>query len=414
MPSASLLNGMDAVKLLVVFLAIVLALRKRVSVGLTLLAAGLLTLLLFQTALDKSLTGYLDLVRSTRFVSLTAVVVLITVLGSLLKELKYLGRLAHSCKSLYGGDRTAVAALPGLVGLMPMPGGSLLSAPLVDNVLAAGKYTPEFRVVSNYWFRHHVEFFWPVYPGLILTEATTGMPIGSVSLMQLPLAVAMFLIGLIFFVRRIDTSQNQPRSLLSAAAGIARTIWPIVLAIVIYGILKVDLSLAVLLSLVLLVMVARPRGRILLRALKDGFSPKLILLVLGVLSFQTALELSGAIAAVTRLTTSAGLPPEAVIFAVCATIGLLTGMVSAYVGLGYSLLAGLLYQPEVAPAHIMLAYLSGYLGMMLSPSHLCLILTNEFFKSDLARVYRLMIPPFLLLALIGFLIYLSPWPELFR
>ena len=62
----------------------------------------------------------------------------------------------------------------------------------------------------------------------------------------------------------------------------------------------------------------------------------------------------------------------------------------------------------------MLAYLSGYLGVMLSPSHLCLILTNEFFKSDLARVYRLMVPPFLLLALIGFLIYLSPWPQLFR
>ena len=405
---------MDAVKLLVVFVAIVIALRKRVPVGLTLLGAGLLTLVLFQTPPDKSLTGYLNLVKSTRFISLTAVVVLITVLGSLLKELKYLGRLADACKSLYGGNRTAVAVLPGLVGLMPMPGGSLLSAPLVDNVLAAGKYPPEFKVVSNYWFRHHVEFFWPVYPGLILTEATTGMPIGSVSLVQLPLAAAMFLIGLIFFVRRIDASGNRCGSLLSAAAGIARTIWPIVLAIVVYGVLRVELSLAVLVSLLLLVIVARPKGRLLLRALRDGFSVNLILLVFGVLSFQTALEISGAISAVTRLTTSAGLPPEAVIFAVCGTIGLLTGMVSAYVGLGYSLLAGLLYQPEIAPAHIMLAYLSGYLGVMLSPSHLCLILTNEFFKSDLARVYRLMVPPFLLLALIGFLIYLSPWPQLFR
>ena len=51
--------------------------------------------------------------------------------------------------------------------------------------------------------------------------------------------------------------------------------------------------------------------------------------------------------------------------------------------------------------------------MMLSPTHLCLILTNEYFNSDPLKVYRKLAVPVFLLALFGFLLYLSPWPDLF-
>ena len=167
-------------------------------------------------------------------------------------------------------------------------------------------------------------------------------------------------------------------------------------------------------SLALLILIARPPKKSLLSSVKHGFSYKLILLILGVLSFQMILELSGGIDSISRLATEYNLPEELIIFLVCFSIGILTGMVSAYVGLGYSLLAGLLYQPVLHPANIMLAYLSGFIGVILSPTHLCLVLTNDYFRSDLIKVYKTLILPLGLLGLFGYLLYLSAYGSLFQ
>ena len=404
---------MEAVKLPALFLIIVIALRLKLSVGVTLLGAGVVTALLYSVAAIDLLEGYWLLLQSKKFIFLTSVVLLITFLGSLLKEVGYLDRLSGACRGLYGGKRTAAAILPPLIGLMPMPGGSLLSAPLVDKVLSEPRYKPEFRTVTNYWFRHIAEFAWPLYPGLILSEAITGMPIGDIAGMQLPLTVMMVIIGLLFFIRAIrpgtaGTSRNG-----LALMRILGALWPIVLAIAIYGFSGIELAWAVLISVGLLIVLVRPKRTSLHTAARRGFSYKLVLLVFGTLSFQTALELAGAIEAIPRLASSYSLPPELIIILVCVIAGLLTGMVAAYVALGYTILAGFMYQPEIIPGHIMLGYLSGFVGMMLSPAHLCLILTNEYFKSDLGRVYRRLAPPLALVFLGGILLYFSGWPELF-
>ena len=404
---------MEAVKLLGLFLLIVIALRLKLSVGVTLLGAGVVTAIMYSVSAVDLLEGYWQLVQSKKFIFLTSVVLLITFLGSLLKEVGYLDRLSQACRGLYGGKRAAAAVLPPLIGLMPMPGGALLSAPLVDKVLSEPRYQPEFRTVTNYWFRHIAEFAWPLYPGLILSEAITGMPIGDVAVMQLPLTVMMVMIGLLFFIRAIRPGTAGISRNGSAMMGILGALWPIVLAIAIYGFTGIELAWAVLISVGLLIVVVRPKRAALLTAARRGFSYKLVLLIFGTLSFQTALELAGAIEAIPRLATSYSLPPELIIILVCVIAGLLTGMVAAYVALGYTILAGFMYQPEIIPGHIMLAYLSGFVGMMLSPAHLCLILTNEYFKSDLGRVYRKLAPPLLLVFLGGILLYFSGWPELF-
>ncbi len=405
---------MELLKLAVIFILIVIALRRKISVGLTLFGAGLITAALFQTSASDTFYAYVDLLKSWRFISLTLLVILITFMGALLKELGYLEKMSTACLRLPGGARTAVPMLPALIGLMPMPGGSLLSAPLVNQVLSDSKYPPDLKMVSNYWFRHQVEFFWPVYAGIILTEGITGMAMMKVSIMQLPLSLSMLIIGYIFFIRKIDKSDNKATSVMTAIQGILFTIWPILLAIFLYGLVKINMVIAIVIAIILLMIVARPSLDKIKKASTEGLSIKIFLLIFGILSFQSILELTGAINSIPELAIKYNLPTELIIFLVCATIGLLTGMVSAYVGLGYALLAGFLYQNQINPGYIMLAYMSGFVGMMLSPTHLCLILTNDYFKSDLSAVYRRIFPPMLILFICGFLIYFSGWPELFK
>ncbi len=404
---------MELAKLLVVLALIVFALRKKVSVGMTLFIAGLLAALLYQIPVQSLLDGYWELIKSERFISLTAVIILITTLGSILAELGFLHRLAEACSHLPGGNRTAVAILPFLIGLMPMPGGALLSAPLVGNVLNEPRYSPEFKAVTNYWFRHMVEFFWPVYPGIILTEAITGLPMLQVAIMQLPMTIMMAILGAIFFSRKIEIGPAGQVDIKVAIAGIASSLWPIAGAIAVYAIFKVNMAWAVLAGMLALILVTRPTKAQLWPSIKHGLSYKLVFMVFGILSFQTVLELSGAINQITYLAQQYHFPPAMLIFLICFSIGLLTGMVAAYVGMGYALLAGFLYMPTVNPGNIQLAYLAGYMGMLLAPTHLCLVLTNEYFKSNLMSVYRLFIIPLMLLGILGYLLSRSFWPNLF-
>ncbi|MEA1981736.1 MAG: DUF401 family protein [candidate division Zixibacteria bacterium] len=407
---------MAALKLLFIFILIMLAIRKKISVGITLTGAGLIMAVLFQISFKSLMIGYYDLIKSHTFITLTLVVIFITYMGSLLKELGFLEKLSTAVQGLPGGNKTAVALLPPMIGMMPMPGGSLLSAPLVDNVLKKGNYTPEHKLLANYWFRHVAEFFWPLYSGMILTEAITGLPMYKVSLMQFPLSVSMAIIGYYFFIRKIknnNSNNSNNFSLLTSIWNMFKSVWAILLAISLYAILKVDLSISVLIAIILLMLIARPSKEAIIISLKKSLSLKLIMLLFGVLSFQMIIELSRAVEFIPALATTYNLPEIIIVFLVTFTIGILTGMVSAYVGLGYAILAGFLYQPELNSGLIMIAYMSGFVGVMLSPSHLCLILTNEYFGSDLMKVFRRLVPIVSLLIIAGLILYFSPWPDLF-
>lgn len=397
-------------KLVLVFVGIVIGIRKKVFVGYILFAASVLTAVLYQLGLPEIAEGYKNVILSKGFLSLYAIIVLITYLGRILKEIGYLDRLVQASENLVGGARTASAVLPGLIGLMPMPGGALLSAPLVGKVLTQKKYSPEFKTTLNYWSRHVMEFCWPVYPGLVLSATLTSLPIGTISLLQMPMTFIMIPIGVFFLIRKVDINNAGEGSFLRPFIKILMSMWPILLAIVIYAVLPFGLHWAITISLVLLLIKERPRLIHIKNAGKAALSPRLLILVFGVLSFQQMLELTGAVESVPRLSTELGFPAELVIFLVSFISGLLTGILFALVGIAYPLLAGYLYQPEINPANIFLAFISGYVGMILSPTHFCLILTNEYFQSNLGKVYRLLAIPLLTLFLAGFLLYLIGYP----
>jgi hypothetical protein len=53
-----------------------------------------------------------------------------------------------------------------------------------------------------------------------------------------------------------------------------------------------------------------------------------------------------------------------------------------------------------------LAYTFGYMGMMLSPVHLCLLVTKDYFKASLLRSYRYIIRPILAVMLASVVLFL--------
>ena len=74
-------------------------------------------------------------------------------------------------------------------------------------------------------------------------------------------------------------------------------------------------------------------------------------------------------------------------------IGVSTGITMAFVGITFPILLPFFTTGDYPMIAFMLAYAGGYAGVMLSPVHLCLVLTAEYFKADLGAVYREVVKP---------------------
>jgi len=61
--------------------------------------------------------------------------------------------------------------------------------------------------------------------------------------------------------------------------------------------------------------------------------------------------------------------------------------------------------PGINGGALILAYTSGMVGLLLSPMHLCLILSAEYFKANLVKVYRYILPPAIILLTVAILAY---------
>jgi len=140
-------------------------------------------------------------------------------------------------------------------------------------------------------------------------------------------------------------------------------------------------------------------------ALRESVSINVMLMVVGIMVFKGMLDASGAIEALPAFFTLRGLPMGVVLFALPFIVGLLTGLTVGFVGATFPIITAMLGgHPETAA--ITFAFASGFAGVMLSPTHLCLLLTIKYFKADTAGTYRLMYLPIAVVFLIGLLQFL--------
>ena len=126
--------------------------------------------------------------------------------------------------------------------------------------------------------------------------------------------------------------------------------------------------------------------------LRQGLSLRMALLVIGVMLFKRMIEATGAASAIPAAFASLGLPPQIVIFVVPFAVGLSTGMISAAVGISFPLLQPIIVGNAVHLNYAVFAFVGGFMGMLLSPLHLCLALTKDYFQAQWGPLYRMLVP----------------------
>ncbi|MBI4979095.1 MAG: DUF401 family protein [Spirochaetes bacterium] len=366
-------------------------------------------------AISASLRWQLQVLSGAESIMLALAIVLLLFFTESLNQSGRMERTIHSLKATFKNPKLLLAGLPALVGLLPMPGGAIFSAPMVESLDDGKLMHGTLKTAVNYWFRHIWEYWWPLYPGVILAMKYSGLPVPLFIAIQAPLTLFAVTGGTLFILSHVKTRKvTLTRTPVSGDAAAALVPIGILVACALAGsyilprfsitgslasLCAMIFGLVLSLSIVFISSPASfPRS---LGIFKKQPIWDFVVLVIGVTLFSAALKRPLSSIDVTLVGVMRdefirfGIPLTAVMIAVPFISGMVTGVAMGFVGASFPLVFALIGPHPVfrdIAALTVLAYGSGYIGMMLSPIHICFVVTNEYFKSNLLAAYRYVLP----------------------
>ncbi len=396
----------DLLRIGAAFVLIIVLLRRRWNLGAVMLLASAFLGALSGLGPLRQVRVLLASAADPVTVNLVVGLVLIMVLENIIRKRGLLKRLMEAVVNVGGDRRVAMAVLPGVIGLLPSAGGAAFSAPMVQEAAADAPLTPERKAFVNYWFRHIWEYCSPLYPGIVLAAAVTRLPLNRLILSQLPLPLAVVAVGALLGFRNTEVERVAGKRDREEYGALFFTLLPIILSIVLVVVCRLPLAAAMACVVIAMLLFYRYGVRETVAAFRESVAPSIIVMVVGVMTFKGMLDASGAIVALPRLFERSGMPAAAILFALPFLAGLLTGLTVGFVGATFPVITAMAAgHPD--PATVTFAFASGFAGVMLSPTHLCLLLTVRFFRADLGGTYRLLYLPVALVFLAGVARYLA-------
>ena len=204
-------------------------------------------------------------------------------------------------------------------------------------------------------------------------------------------------------LRKIPKTKRRPTR--NIAYKLLRASWPVLLLILMI-LLGLDAMIAFPLTLVLLALQRRAKWPELGKALRYGLNPKILIFLYSIMLYKATIESSNAADVFFSDMQALGVPISAALAVLPFLMGFMTGSSTAFVGIAFPILIpSIVSGSMVNSGALLLAYVSGMIGMLLSPLHLCLVLSADYFGARLARVYKYILPLYLIIEAIAVLIY---------
>ncbi len=393
----------DVLKIALTFAVILILLRRKMNVGFVMLIATGILFMLYRF----DATGIGRTIQETAFnrVTLTLMLALsfIRMFEIVLREQQVLATMMASVKEYFSSRKTLIVSMPLLIGMLPIVGGAYFSAPMVDESTKDLRMSQEEKAFVNYWFRHPWEYVLPLYPGILLASAVASIPLYNLILANMVYACAVIGTGFLFSMRNLGPESFIKRSRAWEKKDTVGFIPIVAILILVIG-FRVQLHYALIMLIVPLFVIYRYSAKDMWRIARHGFTRDMLILIFGIMLFKETMEYSGAVSNLSRLFIEKGIPTLPIFCLLPFLTGVLTGLTIGFVGSTFPLLISL--EGGTSLAALSLAFACGFIGVLLSPVHVCLILTREYFKADLWLVYKKMIPASVIVLVVAFIEYI--------
>lgn len=377
--------------LLAAIVLMVVLIRKHVPIGPAILAGGLFVWAILDTnpaSLVKALKSTLTMQRSYDLIFALYFVVCLEIE---MRKSGILNGLVEYLHHIIPSKKVTLAAMPAFLGVLPSIGGARFSAPIVETVAKGQDVSPEKKALINYWFRHIMEFSNPIVPGILLTCAIVNVPISDVILHLLWVSALMVTIGWFFFVSPLKIVEPEVEP---SKTELAHYRVDFILALLpIFGVFGISLAAGLPASISIFIIVAALYPILILLnrkvSLKEIFVGaiefKLLRDVGLILYFIQLLEASGVLAQIVTSFEASTLPLPLILGFISFVIGMLTGMSQGHVAMMMPIVAAV---AQGSLDLIGLVLVCGVCGQMVTPTHVCLMVSLDYFKADFFKTLK--------------------------
>jgi len=317
----------------------------------------------------------------------------IMVLSILYKETGLVNTLTSSLGGFIKNSKLMVSLLPAVIGLLPVAGGALMSAPMVEAKADKLGLDETKKTYINIWFRHSILPVYPISQFIVLTAALTSTAIDALIARQVIVVIVMIAIGYFIGLRKTKSIKiDKPETKNNPKANMKKLVYsflPIIFTVILTAALNLNIALATLLGVVAILMITRTKVPTFLKLFKNKALWEVTLAAFGALLLKNVTLDSGASEILGNTLINSNLHPIVLLSVVPAGLGFLLGSPSGAIALSVPILAETVtFIPKTAS----LLYISAYLGYLIAPTHLCLVFTAQYFKAPISRNYKYLIP----------------------
>jgi len=400
---------LNLIGVILAFVIILILIRKKVNFGLSLflgaLIVGVFSLQLItpidipKAMIEASIYSFEKQEIITETLELALLMTLIFVLAKTMQETGAITKLIDSLRTFFSKGGT-LAVIPAVYGLMPVPGGALFSAPLIDKEGDKYNLKNNQKNFLNIWFRH---IWFPIYPIssamiLICSMKFSGVPIQMLMLANIPSFLGVLLIGF-FFLRRYTKNTPQIISTIKKDYRGLVYILPPIVPLLFYPLKFAGLSetrcflLGVSISLLLLYFLIHVDTKTYMGILKKSFTWNLAIAIFGIMILREMIRISQIHVLITETMQNLAFPALFIVILIPLLLGTLTGYNLGAVALSYPLVESFFIFTGIQPLGLTsLIFMSSLIGYLISPIHLCNVLSSEYLKTDTTRMYKMFLP----------------------
>ena len=337
------------------------------------------------------LQSLISVLTDLSVLALIVIMILMPLLGGIMEES---GLMMEMIKKMRISKKSSLMLIPALFGLLPVPGGALMSAPIVQQIDA--EEDANIKVSINVWYRHMLIMVYPVSSALIIASKLTNINLYMLVLGLLPVLIVMWLIGYVILVRNVSPYAEQGERDLKRAFLI---LLPILIAPVFdfvgrtffnFYIPELFLLFGLLISIWLALKLGKMKVSIVKTISKKMKIWRFPLIIFSMFLFLEVFINSGAPEEIASLDLSVFL---------LIIIGFLLGVGTGRIQLPISILIPIyLAQFSVLTMPLLdfiFIYSSIFLGYLITPLHPCVVYSAEYFKTSFIKVAKILGKPIL-------------------
>ena len=384
---------MNIFALLIIAMAIIiLMLRRHIPIGPCMLTGGLFIWLMKTPELHYLTQAFSETLSLPRTYDIIFALYFVMCLEIELRTSGALAGMVHALQRIFSSNRVTLAVMPAFLGLLPSLGGARFSAPIVEEASKGLGLTSDHQSAINFWFRHIFEFSSPIIPGMIMACNIAGVAYSEFITHLCWLTVLMFSVGWFVLIRPIKADSIKENTGTQAADEQGwQDLWlslsPVVLTfvLVVFFNMNASVGMGVVTAGLFLVLHFTKREVSLKEVVVGAIDMKMFFNVLCILYFIQILTVTQVLQEIVTAFQSSPLPVPVIIACVSFIIGVLTGMSQGHVAIIMPIIAAM-QTGSLNLAGVAMAF--GVAGQMLTPTHMCLVVTVDYFKANFFKTLK--------------------------